>query len=538
MLDIDNWMRVLAYQALTATADTYNNGLAHNLLFYVRPDRDRKVMIFPWDVDHAFFYSHTDSIYGRANHRASDVVDIPQNNRLYCGHLLHLCHTGFDPAYIAPWVSHYNQVAELPIANGYTQWISDRRAHVLAQLNAEHPPVDFRITTNGGNDFLVASPTVQIRGEGWIDVREIVLGRSGEALEVEWLDADTWQVDVPLFSGANLIELAATDHDGNQVGSDSITVTNSGSVEPASAENLVISEIMYHPSDPTAAELQAGFSDADEFEFLELRNIGGSTIALDDVVFTNGIPFSFAPMQLAPGASTLVVRNRTAFEMRYGNALPIVGEYGDPGDPDGGPKLSNGGERLRLQDSGGNAIRDFSYNDRFPWPEAADGGGFSLTLVQPANNPDHSLPQNWRTSVAGGGSPGASDSIWLAQWLADNGLSAPGADPDGDGLSNLASYAMGVDLAGRAALPAAAIEGGRRLTLTLRQRRGADDVTIVPELSTDLDRWQSDPGDGSLVELVSSDPLADGTTELRFRSTSPIPPNRDVYVRVRITTPG
>ncbi|MGI9239769.1 MAG: lamin tail domain-containing protein, partial [Verrucomicrobiales bacterium] len=455
VLDIDNWMRVLAYQALTGTADTYNNGLPHNLLFYVRPDAGRKVMIFPWDVDHAFYYSSSDSIYGRASHRASDVIDIAQNNRTYCGHLLHLCNTGFDPSYIAQWVTHYNEIAELPIAGHYTQWITNRRNHVLARLNSEHPPVEFQITTNGGADFSVATPAAQLRGDGWIDVRDIVLARSGEALPVTWLDEDTWQVAVPLLSGENLIGLSATNHDGDVVGSDTITVTNTGSTEPASAGNLVISEIMYHPADPSATEIAAGFSDADEFEFIELRNIGSRTIELGGAAFSNGISHTFSGGQLLSGAATLLVRNLAAFEFRYGPGSAISGEYGDPDDPggDGGSKLSNSGERLRLQDSGGSTIRDFSYDDSSPWPEEPDGGGQSLTLIQPAADPDHALATSWRASVAAGGSPGASDSSTLQGWLAANGLADPDGDPDGDGYSNFATYAMGIDLSGPGALP-------------------------------------------------------------------------------------
>ena len=540
VLDIDNWMRVLAYQALTGTADTYNNGLAHNLLFYVRPDAGRKVMIFPWDVDHAFYYSPTDSIYGRASHRASAVVNIAQNDRTYCGHLLHLCNTGFDPSYIAQWVSHYNQVAELPIAGNYTQWITNRRNHVLTRLNSEHPPVDFHITTNGGNDFSVAAPSAQIRGDGWIDVREIVLARSGEALSVTWLDANTWQVAVPLLTGENLIELSATDHDGNEVGSDAITVTNTGSVEPASAGNLAISEIMYHPADPSAAEIAAGFSDADEFEFVELRNIGSNTIELGGAAFSNGIPYTFANGQLLPGAATLLVRNQAAFAFRYGPGAAVTGDYGDPDDisGDGEPKLSNSGERLRLRDSGGNTIRDFSYDDSPPWPEEADGGGFSLTLIQPMSNPDHSLATSWRASIVAGGSPGASDSSTFEDWLADNGLEDAGGDLDGDGISNFATYAMGIDLAGLDALPRVSVDPSGQLILSAFQRSAADDVTFTPEISADLLRWQSDPGDGSLIELSGSKSLPDGTRELQYRSRSTSPPSTRLYLRVRIESGG
>ena len=535
VLDIDNWMRVLAYQALTGTADTYNNGLAHNLLFYVRPDEERKVMVFPWDVDHAFFYRDDDSIYGRASHRASAVINIPQNNRLYCGHLRHLCNTGFNPSYIAPWVSHFNQVADLPIAGHYTQWIADRRNHVLARLNTEHPPVEFRITTNGGNDFSVAAPSVEIRGDGWIDVREIKLGQSGESLETEWLDASTWRVEVPLLGGPNPIELIARDHDGAEVGRDSITVTNSGSIEPAAASNLAISEIMYHPADPDGAEMLAGFTEAENFEFVELMNIGSSPVDLDGARFLRGIDLDLPPVQLAPGARTLLVRHRASFEHRYGPGLPIAAEYGDPADPDGGPKLSNGGERLRLEDRGGGTIRDFSYDDRAPWPEGADGTGGSLTLIRPLTDPDHSAPASWRASVAAGGSPGTGDASTLAAWLDSKGFEDPGEDPDGDGFDHFMTYALGIDLAGTAALPRVQLDGSGRPVLTVHQRRSADDITLTVETSNDLLDWHRDPGDGSVIERIATSSLPGGTSELQFRASSASPTGGRQYLRVVVT---
>ena len=52
---------------------------------------------------------------------------------------------------------------------------------------------------------------------------------------------------------------------------------------PASAENLRISEVHYHPGAPTAQEQQAGFDDADEFEFIELVNISNSVVELAGV---------------------------------------------------------------------------------------------------------------------------------------------------------------------------------------------------------------------------------------------------------------
>ena len=39
---------------------------------------------------------------------------------------------------------------------------------------------------------------------------------------------------------------------------------------------LRVTELMYHPAPPTAAELAAGYFDDDDFEFIEVTNISPS----------------------------------------------------------------------------------------------------------------------------------------------------------------------------------------------------------------------------------------------------------------------
>ncbi|MES2568791.1 MAG: hypothetical protein V4710_01900, partial [Verrucomicrobiota bacterium] len=114
----------------------------------------------------------------------------------------------------------------------------------------------------------------------------------------------------------------------------------------------------------------------DDFEYLEVRNVGDTPLDLTDVRFVNGIHFNFtAGTQLAAGASTLVVKKSTAFNARYGAGKPIAGEWllGDV--------LSNGGEQVRLTYGAEEPIADFTYDDNAPWPTQADGLGYSLVLV-------------------------------------------------------------------------------------------------------------------------------------------------------------
>ncbi|GMQ80542.1 MAG: hypothetical protein BMS9Abin04_548 [Planctomycetia bacterium] len=177
----------------------------------------------------------------------------------------------------------------------------------------------------------------------------------------------------------------------------------------AHADFLQISEIMYNPADPSIAESSAGFTDNDQFEFMEFTNTSPSTtLDLTNVRITHGfsVEFNFASSavtSLDPGQYVLVVRDLNAFRARYGTGLNgiIAGTYAG--------SLDNGGERLRVIDPIGVEIHDFTYNDNHPWPATPDGYGFSLNLVDPASNPDHDDKDNWTGESPVNGSPGAAN---------------------------------------------------------------------------------------------------------------------------------
>lgn len=195
----------------------------------------------------------------------------------------------------------------------------------------------------------------------------------------------------------------------NQLGqwshwSDPIEFQASADVTPY--QDLVISEIMYHPAAVTESEAVLGYEESD-FEYIELWNTGSAPIDLQYLRFTKGIDFdlvNLASTVMPPGARWLLVRHRQAFAERYGADLPIAGEWGQD-------RLSNGGERLKLSLGGGAPVIDFEYRDDGNWPELADGAGRSLEF---SGAGEVGLPANW-TASADGGSPGrAGDSPVLS----------------------------------------------------------------------------------------------------------------------------
>ena len=304
--------------------------------------------------------------------------------------------------------------------------------------------------------------------------------------------------------------------------------------EPASAANLVVSEVHYRPASPSAAEITAGYLERSEFEFIELTNIGSTAIDLANVQLSLGVTFTFlednALRVVGPGQRVLLVNNLAAFEFRYGAGLPVAGVFGG--------SLSNDGEQITLLDANQLAIQDFVYNDVVPWPDSPDGDGNSLVLINPATNPDPASPFSWRNSTNIGGNPGTTDTIDYPTWKADNSVSSDTSDDDNDGIDAILEYILGGDPNSSSVeiLPDAQIMsidvGGSiddYLTIDIRRRSGADDVTIVAEVSTDLDDWEDTP------VFIRSFTNGDGSETLRFRSATPVNDQTRQFIRARGT---
>ncbi len=174
-------------------------------------------------------------------------------------------------------------------------------------------------------------------------------------------------------------------------------------VEPlASVDDLVITEINYHPADPIQLELAAGAGlslEDDSFEFIELMNVAPYSINLEGVNFVDGINFAFESLILASGERIILAKNLEAFRIRYGD-LPntqVIGGYS------GG--LSNGGEVIEYATASGQTIQAFEYDDKGSWPDRADGAASTLELISPLDNPNQS--SSWRSSSEFNGSPGS-----------------------------------------------------------------------------------------------------------------------------------
>jgi hypothetical protein len=393
VIDVDQWLRAFAFGAITAHGDSYtSDGAQHNVQFYVRPS-DNRVLQLPHDLD--AFFDVNRALVGNGDLRK--IISVPVYEHMYYGHVYDMIQTTFNAQYMQRWIDHWQSL--LP-GQRFTSHLNDlvRRSDVLTrQIERAAARVNFDITSG---DSTVDTNTVTLVGSGWIDVRELRLAGSQAALPVTWTDVTAWQVDVPVAEGANQLVLEAYNFQGQRIASDTVNVTSTAA-NPVK-ESLRISELNYNPAAPSADEL-ARIPDVnnDDFEFVELTNIGSQPINLLGVNFTAGISFNFAAVILAAGETAVVVSSQDAFMLRYGSEPRVLGEFADG-------RLNNAGELLELADAHGAVILNFTYDDDAPWPTAADGAGPSLTLVDPVGTPtgEYGNPQRWAASLQQGGSPG------------------------------------------------------------------------------------------------------------------------------------
>jgi hypothetical protein len=154
-------------------------------------------------------------------------------------------------------------------------------------------------------------------------------------------------------------------------------------------EAIIFSEINYKSS------LTANAGD-----WVELHNISSNTIDIsnwkfrdDDDTHNFNIPLNTV---LAPSGRLVILFDSLLFTNRFPSVTNFVGQFNFG--------LSSNGDAVRLFDATGRLYQSVIYENLFPWPQGANGNGFTLELVNANGNLCDG--SNWQNGCPEG-SPGS-----------------------------------------------------------------------------------------------------------------------------------
>ena len=219
LMDLDEWLRTLAFKALIGDGDTFTYGNNHNFKIYFRPE-DGKALGLLWDMDYAFVSSTSASFPGTGSANTYKLITtVPANLRLYRGHLLDLISTTGNTTYLNAWATRYGGLLGQNWS-GVVNYLSQRATWVRSQLPALMP---FAVTNYGGSSFVSATPSLQLGGTAGIDVKEIGLAGTTNRFALAWPTTSNWLATVTLSCGTNALDVLAYDFHGNAIATNHVT---------------------------------------------------------------------------------------------------------------------------------------------------------------------------------------------------------------------------------------------------------------------------------------------------------------------------
>ncbi len=390
LADVEQWMGIFAAEHIINNFDSWGHDIGKNMYMYF--PKNGRAQLYMFDLDWLMLVaagSYPPTSGGLF------VCDDPAITRMY-GHppfrraYFRAVQNAVDNAFVT---AKYEAVMDAKyaslVANGITlcdgqnlaaptavkTWFSQRRTFLVSQLNGV--AAGFGITNNAGNDFTVSTNLITLSGTASIGVKGIRV--NGAEYPVTWTSVTNWAVRLVLPAGQTAFQLVAYDASGNVLSNltDSINITSTATSESPEGR-VVINEIMYNPKVPDA-------------EFVELFNTSASSSFDLSGWRINGVGYTFPSGTLIdPRGFRVVTKDVAALITAYGSNVPPSGLF------DG--QLDDGGETLSLvrpgmTPAGDTVINAVTFDDEAPWPASADGGGYSLQLIDA--NQDNTRVANW-----------------------------------------------------------------------------------------------------------------------------------------------
>lgn len=332
LMDVDEWLRTLAFKAFIGDVDTYTVGLNHNWKIYFRPG-DGKALGLLWDMDFSFVQAVNSSFPGSSSPGTYRIITLPDNHRRYYNHLFDLLTTTMNSAHLTPWAARY---AGLLGQNwsGAVSYLQQRADFIRTKLPLSTP---FAITSNGGDNFATTNAYVALTGTAPIAVKEIQV--NGVSYRLTWTSLTNWTLTAPLPGFVNFLTAKGVDNYGNLLANaaDSIIVTNRGVLPPGP---VVVNEWMADNAGP------GGFADPLDGLFqdwFELYNPNDVAVDLSGFFLTDTLS---VPTKWQVPANTVIPPG--GFLLVWADGDTAQNGLGTNGDLHASFSLSRGGEAIGL----------------------------------------------------------------------------------------------------------------------------------------------------------------------------------------------
>lgn len=158
------------------------------------------------------------------------------------------------------------------------------------------------------------------------------------------------------------------------------------------AQDVIINEIMYNP-------------DKNDVEWVELYNKADEPIDISGWYILDQDP-QHQPA-IIPGETYMPEKGFFTVVLDGGPYIPFDADI----IRNGLFRLSNSGDAVNLYNSQEHEVDKVVYQDQAPWPQAADGEGFTLELSDV--DADNNDPDSWQASIIYGGTPNGENSILI-----------------------------------------------------------------------------------------------------------------------------
>ncbi len=371
LIDIEEWMGVMAIEQIVVNFDAYGSDIGKNM--YAYKPKSGPWQLYMWDIDWVMLASASHGFNPRSPLMYEDparfgefrrdpiiarMYETPSFQRAYfrtvkavtegpittqaVSERLSMLHR----ALLANRVTHSAGVA-LEEPQPLIDWLEERRRYLESRL--AELEVSFEITAPAPHTVLTG-PSIKLRGTAPIEVHQIEVG--GIRSQPSWASVSEWTLEIPILQATSDLSIQGISLKNKTVASTTLPIRIAGNTAQMKPQ-IVINEWMASNTrfrDP---------ADNQTDDWFELFNPGNEVIRLSGWYLTDdpNQPTKFiipSDIQLDPKAFLLV----------WADAQPD--QNGQGADLHTSFKLDRNGEIIQLRDPSGRLVDTISYGPQVP----------------------------------------------------------------------------------------------------------------------------------------------------------------------------